>query len=94
MNVDECQAMAPLLAAFARGTKRSRLRQLLVVCPNSRHALAEVFPTPEGPYVVWKERTVTRWARPAGSVTPIDADPLAHTGSIKVSCAPLEIGGV
>ena len=51
----DCEAMAPLLSAFARGTKRSRLRQLVVVCPSG-HNLVEVFPTTAGLHVVWKHR--------------------------------------
>jgi hypothetical protein len=91
--LDDCEAMAPLLAAFARGTKRSRLRQLVVVCEKG-HTLAEVFPTAQGPHAVWKQRQVTRWLRPAGTVMPIDADPLMHTGSDTEYAAPLEVDGV
>jgi hypothetical protein len=50
----DCEALAPLLSAFSRGTKRSRLRQLVVVCPKG-HTVAEVFPTKAGPHVVWKQ---------------------------------------
>lgn len=69
----DCAAMAPLLAAFARGTKRSRLRQLVVVCPAG-HTLIEVFPTQAGPYAVW--RTMTVWGRGANG-DPIMARQLA-----------------
>lgn len=51
----DCEALAPLLAAFARGTKRSRLRQLVVACPSG-HTLIEVYPTPAGPHAVWQHR--------------------------------------
>lgn len=51
--------MAPLLAAFKRGTRRSRLRQLVVVC-QAGHTLIEVFPTASGPVAVW--RHMTAWA--------------------------------
>lgn len=57
-RIEDVPALAPLLEAFRRGTKRSRLRLLVAVCPRG-HTLAEVFPTSAGPYVVWEE--TTRW---------------------------------
>ncbi|OBF52528.1 hypothetical protein [Mycolicibacterium monacense] len=75
----DCEAMAPLLAAFARGTKRSRLRQLVVVCPQG-HTLAEIFPTSHGPHVVWKQ--MHTWER-------IDGETVM-TRSIKWHGAPLQ----
>ena len=51
----DCPPMAPLLAAFARGTKRSRLRLLVVACAAG-HTLIEVFPTSAGPYAVWQHK--------------------------------------
>ncbi len=74
--------MAPLLAAFARGTRRSRLRQLVVVCPAG-HALVEVFPTGVGPVAVWRRRDA--WQLVAGEATYLDhqltwlAAPLTET---------------
>lgn len=50
----DCEALAPLLSAFARGTRRSRLRQLVIVCAVG-HTLAEIFPTAVGPHVVWEQ---------------------------------------
>ena len=63
---DQCPAIAPLLAAFASGTKRSRLRQMVIVCSRG-HTLAEVFPAAQGPHVVWPEWQTTEYMSPLPS---------------------------
>ena len=58
---DGLVALTPLLQAFSRGTKRSRLRTMVVVCPAG-HALLEVYPTSAaGPVAIWKTRE--RWVQ-------------------------------
>ena len=57
--LEEVEALRSIRDALARGTKRSRLRILTVVCPSDGHALVEVFPTPVGPYAVWSSHE--RW---------------------------------
>lgn len=59
MSTDPKTALRPTLEAFRRGTKRSRLRLLAVVCSNG-HTLLEVFPTADGPVALWSARE--RWA--------------------------------
>lgn len=50
--------LQPLFDALRRGTKRSRLRLLVVVC-SAGHTLLEVFPTTTGPIALWVNHV--RW---------------------------------
>ena len=53
----DCVPLAPVLAAIARGTKRSRLRLTAATCTNN-HTLLEVFRGDnEALYVVYRERS-------------------------------------
>lgn len=70
--------LQPLWAALRRGTKRSKMRQLVAVCTQG-HTLLEVFPTATGPVMIWQdggrleqgERTpVTMMATHAGKLDP------------------------
>jgi len=54
-NVGRQQALRSLEEAWKRGTKRSKLRQLEVVCPAD-HLLVEVFPSSHGPLAIAKQR--------------------------------------
>jgi hypothetical protein len=54
-NIGRQQALRSLGEAFKRGTRRSKLRQLVVVCPAD-HLLLEVFPTSDGPLVIARQR--------------------------------------
>lgn len=51
-NPADLPELQPVLAAFARGTKRSRLRQADLVCTRRDHRLGEVFPTKAGPVLL------------------------------------------
>lgn len=50
--VDAGTAIRPTLEAFKRGTKRSKLRVLVIVCAEG-HTLLEVFPTSSGSVALW-----------------------------------------
>jgi hypothetical protein len=52
--VEDVPALAPLLDAFARGTRRSRIRVAVIVCRNG-HTLGELFPSREGLFILWQE---------------------------------------
>jgi hypothetical protein len=62
LPASETPALAPLFDAIRRGTKRSKLRQLAIVCPEEEegHVLVEVFPTAAGSYAVWKQKGITQ----------------------------------
>lgn len=77
----DCELLAPILAAFARGTKRSKLRAFAGVC-SSGHVLVETFPTASGLVAVWQERRMD-WDE-----TPTFARPLSSldTGQIAPRC--------
>lgn len=70
-RVEDCSEMAPLLQAFARGTRRSRLRLLVAVCPQG-HTLLEVFPTSAGARVLWRERQHWKYQDDSGQVLEHD----------------------
>ena len=54
-NIGRQQALQSLGEAFKRGTRRSKLRLLAVVCPAD-HLLLEVFPTCHGPLAIARQR--------------------------------------
>lgn len=54
-RAEDFEPIEPVLAAFRRGTKRSKLRLLTVACPLG-HTLLEVFPTRVGPTALWSRR--------------------------------------
>ncbi len=62
MKATDMIELRPVLDAFRRGTKRSRLRLLVVVCPAG-HTLLEVFPTTAGATALWEGRD--RWVMDA-----------------------------
>ncbi len=69
-RAEEVPALRPILDALRRGTKRSKLRLLVVVCPAG-HTLLEVFPTSVGPVALWDSRNRDLLGRrPAGQRGP------------------------
>ena len=57
----EREPLQPILRAFGRGTKRSQLRALIVICPKG-HTLIEVFPITARPVALWSRRELmTPW---------------------------------
>ena len=74
---DEVEALRGVREALVRGTRRSRLRILAVVCSRAGHTLLEVFPTPAGPVAVW--RSHDRWQMKSdGNV--VEVPPSERTG--------------
>lgn len=66
-RAEDFAPIQPVLAAFRRGTRRSSLRLLVVVCPRG-HTLFEVFPTVEGPVALWASRERFATTGPEGAI--------------------------
>lgn len=78
-DVDELQ---PLLRAMKRGTRRSRLRQLEVVCREHGRLLAEVYPTGAGPVLLGRGRLIND-GDGDGAVVLADVDAYAKAANLR-----------
>lgn len=86
-------ALADTLDALRRGSRRSRLRILVVVCPAG-HTLLEVFPTRAGPVALWRFHTVQGDRYDAERMDD-DSRPESGTGVCRCTeQAPLDLDAV
>jgi hypothetical protein len=80
--------LEPILNAIKRGTRRSRLRILQIVCQNGDQ-LGEVFPTAAGPVLVGFGRVELRGQQPRSGVGAIrlgNVDPITDGRFLLLQC--------
>ena len=80
--------LEPILNAIQRGTKRSRLRILQIVCQNSDQ-LGEVFPTAAGPVLMGFGRVEREGEQPRNGVGAIrlgNVDPITDRRFLLLQC--------
>ncbi|QOW00625.1 hypothetical protein RCF27_10265 [Rhodococcus pyridinivorans] len=71
MNAIDMPELRPIFDALRRGTQRSRIRLLVVVCGGpGAHRLLEVFPTASGPVALWEQHS--RWEMHDGEIVEYD----------------------